>query len=432
MAVTTPRIAIVGAGPAGLMLARILHHNNIPSTVFERDISATARQQGGSLDIHEDSGQQAFHAAGLMDTFRAAVRQGGEATKIMKKDGTVLFDDDGTYKAEETKGDEEQPHAEANDFVKGRPEIDRSVLKDLLIASLPADTIRWGSKVISVTQVPDSKQWKVELANGPQLAPFDLVVGADGGWSRIRSVLSDQKPLYSGVVALDVWAHNVDEAAPDVAALVGLGTCFCWGEDRALIFQRNGEGRKAEARCYACIKTDTEVSPSARELLGLENEADEGDDVDWSDLRVRETFIERNFKDWSAHLKSVYLKMNDSPVFRPLYMLPVGFTWESRPGVTLVGDSAHLMTPFAGVGVNVAFMDALELGQGIAGCVKTGNTDGNGLSEMVQRYEKGMFARSSQDAVKTETIMNLQFRAGGPEQMVKIFSGEESEGATSE
>ncbi|KAJ8117573.1 hypothetical protein ONZ43_g4182 [Nemania bipapillata] len=108
MATTTPRIAIIGAGPAGLMLASILRHNNISCTVFERDSSAVARAQGGTLDIHEYSGQKALDAAGLLDKFRAVVRPGGEAIRILKKDGTVLFEDNGEHESE-TEGDNANP-----------------------------------------------------------------------------------------------------------------------------------------------------------------------------------------------------------------------------------------------------------------------------------------------------------------------------------
>ncbi|KAI1126946.1 hypothetical protein F5Y10DRAFT_243805 [Nemania abortiva] len=416
MARATPRIAVIGAGPAGLMLASILHHNNIPCTIFERDSSAVARAQGGTLDIHEYSGQRAIDAAGLLEKFHAVVRPGGEAMRIIKKDGTVLFEDSGEHE-DEGEGDGADS---ASKFVKGRPEIDRPVLKDLLIGSLSPDTVHWGSRVVSVTPVPGSKKWNIELEDTSNLAPFDLVVGADGAWSRTRALLTETQPVYSGITALDVWLRNVDEAAPDVSVFVGSGNCFLFDRDRALLFQRNGSGREADARCYACVKTDLRTPPDARALLGLEDDAPE---VDWADPRIRERFVERYFGDWFDEAKRNLLAMGELPVLRPLYMLPVGLTWESRPGVTLMGDAAHLMTPFAGVGVNVALMDALELAQGIIGCVSAGTADGEGLVDMLQTYEKDMFARSGKEAAKMEAAMHLQFQEGGAERMIALMSG---------
>ncbi|KAI2643717.1 FAD/NAD(P)-binding domain-containing protein [Xylaria nigripes] len=419
MNITTPKIAIIGAGPGGLMLASILHYNDITCTVFERESSPTARQQGGTLDIHEHDGQQALDAAGLMDEFRASIRLGGDSIKILKKDGTLVF--------ERIEAGEEQQIPGTSRFVKGNPEIDRPVLKGMLIDSLPADTILWDSRVNSLVQVPTSKQWEIELENGSRPAPFDLVIGADGAWSYTRSLLTDEKPFYSGVVALDVLVRQVDQTTPKVSALVGPGNCFCWSEGCALLFQRNGIGSEACARCYACIRTISSIPPSGRALLGLEDAEDEEAEIDWADARMRERFVERHFGDWSADIKRALLAMTDSPVLRPLYMLPVGFTWESRPGITLLGDAAHLMTPFAGAGVNVAMMDALELAQGIVDCLKAGNSDGDGLSAMVQRYEKGMFARSSKEAARTAYFMDLQFRHDGPERMVQIVGEMEQE-----
>jgi 2-polyprenyl-6-methoxyphenol hydroxylase-like FAD-dependent oxidoreductase len=66
-----PRIAIVGAGLGGLVLARILRRHGVASTVYELDAGPDARRQGGLLDLHVGSGQRALHDAGLLEQFRA-------------------------------------------------------------------------------------------------------------------------------------------------------------------------------------------------------------------------------------------------------------------------------------------------------------------------------------------------------------------------
>src|SRR5205809_821255 len=65
------RIAIAGAGPCGLTLARLLQQKGADVRVFELESSTAARNQGGSLDLHEDSGQLALRKAGLHELFLA-------------------------------------------------------------------------------------------------------------------------------------------------------------------------------------------------------------------------------------------------------------------------------------------------------------------------------------------------------------------------
>ena len=89
---TTPRIAIIGGGPGGLMLARLLQLRGIGATVFERDSNANDRPQGGSLDLHADTGQHAFRIAGLEAAFLAEARFEDQGDRLYDHRGLLLFD----------------------------------------------------------------------------------------------------------------------------------------------------------------------------------------------------------------------------------------------------------------------------------------------------------------------------------------------------
>ncbi|OTB02614.1 hypothetical protein M426DRAFT_322536 [Hypoxylon sp. CI-4A] len=422
MTTTTPRIAIIGAGPVGLTLAAILHHNGIKSTIFEREDNATIRSQGGTLDIHTESGQRALAAAGLLPAFKKIARAEGEATRLVRKDGTVVLDEneDRKVQEEEEEGQRKEAEAEAQE-IRGRPEIDRSDLKDLLIAALPRETIRWGKGISSVKPVPGTQQWTLEFLNGSdgeeESGPYDLVLGADGAWSRVRPLLTDVRPFYSGVTALDLWISPANLAKrPDVKAFIGKGSCMLLHTDRFLSLQMHGDG---SARCYASVRTSRELGaevPRTKVLLGMD---DDDADVDWKDERIRERFWEHNFAGWAAEARDAVAAMTERPVLRHLYMLPVGHTWEPRPGVSLLGDAAHVMTPFAGVGVNVGMVDALELAEGILGYVKNGGD----LATVLKTYEEGMFKRSSQDAAVTANMMELEFQENGVDAVLQVMTG---------
>lgn len=162
-------VTIVGAGLGGLVLARVLHVHGIGSAVFDLDADRQARTQGGMLDIHEETGQAALRAAGLYEEFRAKVHPGGEALRVLDKRAEVLLE-------------------QKDDGDGGRPEIDRGDLRDLLLDALPEGTVRWGSKVTDAVPL-DGGRHRVTLADGTTFTT-DLLVGADGAWSRIRPLLS--------------------------------------------------------------------------------------------------------------------------------------------------------------------------------------------------------------------------------------------------
>ncbi|XXG99643.1 hypothetical protein Hte_005984 [Hypoxylon texense] len=467
------KIAIIGAGPAGLTLAAILHRHGIKSTIFERDSSATVRAQGGTLDIHAESGQRAIVAAGLMAEFKKFARPEGDVARIIKKDGTVVLDENEQrheHPPRGSSGEQQQQPREAKrgeeendeEEIPGRPEIDRPDLKNLLLNSLPEGTVRWGKGVKAVLPVEGTEQWTLTFLDSssssdpdPESGPYDLVLGADGAWSRVRPVLTDVRPRYAGVSALDVWMSAEELARrPDVAAFVGGGSAYLCAAGRFVSVQRHGDGG---ARAYACVRTTassttTDVPPSDAALLGLTTATttttdDDGEgeeiDVDWTDERTRRLFLDRHLGDFAPAVRDVLLAMAERPSLRHLYALPVGHRWGPRAGVTLLGDAAHVMTPFAGVGVNVGMTDAAELAGGIVGYVakegrrkegssrkegggeEEGGDGGDGLAEVLRAYEEGMWERSSRDAAFTAKMLEVEFREDGCESIARIMSGEE-------
>lgn len=370
----SPRIAIVGAGPAGLTLARILYINGISATVFDLDAHANDRPQGGTLDLHEESGQAALHAAGLFDKFASVARYDGEDLIVKDRFNTT--------------------HVEMLEE-HGQPEVDRSVLRQLLLDSLPASTVRWGKKLAK------AEVGTLHFADGTSETGFDLVIGADGAWSKVRPLVTTVQPFYSGVSGVDIDIRDVDKRYPELSAMTGRGSHFAWGDEiqQSILSQRTGDG---SIRAYAFsrepeswVKTNT---------------------FDWDDLAQTKEDVCAWLPAWAPELLA-YVRAADSLAPRPLYMLPPGLRWQHRAGVTLIGDAAHLMTPFAGEGVNAAMTDAMKLAQAIT-------QKPQDVNAAVKEYEQWLFPAAEKVTSETWRNLNMVFMEGGIAKFKAMISGQ--------
>lgn len=345
------RIAVVGGGPGGLTLARVLHRHDHPVTVLERDPGRDARPPGGTLDLHQGLGQLALDKAGLLAEFRALSRPEGQAMRILDTDGTVLRDW------------QPRPDDRAN------PEIDRGQLRDLLLGPLD---VQWGRVVTEV--VPQSQDGvRVDFANGRQ-ETFDLVVGADGAWSRVRPAVSAVTPHYTGVTAVETALDDIDTRYPDLARLVGDGSLAVYGVNRSLVAQRGSGGH---VKVYAQFRAPLDWQAS----------------LDLADVEAVRSSVLALFDGWAAPVLALF-RHGTAFARRPLYVLPVSHTWTHVPGVTLLGDAAHLMPPL-GAGANLAMLEGAELAEAIAAA---GPGD---LDQAVRAFEEQMWARAGRWAKRT-------------------------------
>lgn len=339
------RIAVVGGGPAGLTFARVLHRHGHPVTVLEREPGPDARPPGGTLDLHEGMGQLALEKAGLLAEFQELSRPEGQAMRILDTDGTVLRD----WRP--------RPDERAN------PEIDRKQLRDLLLGPLD---VQWGRGVTQVVPGKDRDGVRVDFADGRQ-ETFDLVIGADGAWSRTRPAVSPATPHYTGVTSVETSLDDVDTRHPDLARLIGDGSVAVYGVNRGLVAQRNSGGHvKVGAKFRAPLDWHT--------------------DLDLADVEVVRSSLLTLFDGWAAPVLDL-LRRGTAFVHRPLYVLPVSHTWVHVPGVTLLGDAAHLMPPL-GAGANLAMLEGAELAESLAAAGP------DELDDAVRAFEERMWARA--------------------------------------
>ncbi|KAF4956895.1 hypothetical protein FGADI_3498 [Fusarium gaditjirri] len=414
---TVPPIAIIGGGPCGLMLARLLQTASINFVVFERDGSPTStlRSQGGTLDIHKESGQEALRRAGLHDQFKSLARCDATTMTLMDFQGKFrasFGDDDG--------GD--------------RPEIDRQQLRQLLLNSLPTDRIRWGKILDAVHQKGNGevRDFTLEFRDGSTESGFRLIVGADGAWSKVRSLVTDAKPIYSGKSFIEGRISPDNSQYKLVQRIAGKGTAMAMSAKSSLAVQQ---------------LSDT----SYRIYMGLaapESLTRPGGDADPNDMeKARKTMLGPGgfYEAWTQDLRRL-IEASEGP-WRPwpLYRLDKTLfssgdedeydgrpRWKRVPGIVLLGDAAHLSTP-NGEGVNQAMYDALVLFDQII--AETGALEGSydqrvdteAMERAIVAYEKEMRPRAYDHIQSSIDMEDMMYADDGAQRMIEAFKSAHGE-----
>jgi 2-polyprenyl-6-methoxyphenol hydroxylase-like FAD-dependent oxidoreductase len=371
----TTRVTIVGAGLGGLVLARVLQLNDIPATVYERDGSNEARSQGGQLDLHPDNGQLALEMAGLAAQFRSIVHPGGAAARIVDRHGVVLAEtpDDGSM---------------------DNPEALRGDIRQVLLDSLHPGTVQWGKKLTSSLPLGDGRH-ELTFADGTVIVSSTLV-GADGVWSRVRPLVSDAIPTYSGLSYIDTYLDDVDRRHAGAAKMVGDGALYALEPGRGFLAHRE-RGNRVHA------------------YVVLDRSPEWFDAIDFDDVHAVKARLVAEFDGWAGELKALISDADSKPILRAIYELPDDHRWNRSPGVTLIGDAAHATVPGSD-GANNAMLDGAELGQLIA-------AHPDDIDQALATFEETMFVRSAEAAANGHRDVELIFGSGAPHALANLFNG---------
>lgn len=370
-------IAIVGGGPGGLTLARLLQLKGANVKVYERDFGKEARIQGSIVDLHFDSGLKVMEEADLMDAFKANYMPGADKYRMVDKDVNVLIDE----------------HNQSSDAGFGdehfRPEIDRGALRNMLIDSLLPDTIIWDSQFVSMELINNT--WELQFKNGTT-ASADIVIGAEGYRSKIRPYLTDIQALYSGATIIQGEIDYPEKVCPEIYALVNKANLIAMDNGKTIAVQPRGDGGLT---FYASsLYPEDWIKTSG---------------IDFNDSEQVYAYLVKYYEDWNPIFFTLFEACKHF-VPRPLNYFPLDQNWDTKSNLTLIGDAAHLMPP-SGEGVNTAMMDALDLSE----CFTSGEFEN--VQAAIAAYEKRMRTRAT--LLGIEALEGIKDFASPSEESIK-------------
>jgi 2-polyprenyl-6-methoxyphenol hydroxylase-like FAD-dependent oxidoreductase len=380
MLIQNKKIAIVGGGPAGLTLGRLLQTQNAEVKVYERDVNRNVRVQGSTLDLHEGTGLEAMKRAGLLDEFYQHHRPLASKMLLVDKKLTIKFDD----------------HNFAEITAESRPEIDRAPLRNILLNSLKPDTVVWDSHFMEMEK--QGHGWLLHFKNGKSVYA-DLVIAADGANSKIRPYISEIKPIYSGITLIEGNIYQAHKNVPKLFGFARGGKVMAFDNEQFIGYGTKEDDAIMFVACFKCPENWLTESK-----------------IDFKNKAQVLAFFKKEFAHWSADWEEFFT--NDEVYFtpRPQYYFPFNQTWETQENLTMIGDAAHRMPPFAGEGANVAMQDSFELAE-----VLTSNKFAD-IKTAIAHFEKDMIVRGA--AATKDTLENTErmFSQTALEQMISFFN----------
>jgi 2-polyprenyl-6-methoxyphenol hydroxylase-like FAD-dependent oxidoreductase len=241
--------------------------------------------------------------------------------------------------------------------------------------------------------------WLLHFKNGSSFFA-DMVIAADGANSKIRPYITHIKAFYSGITMLEGNIYEAEKAAPYMNRFLNGGKIMAFGNSKDLFVGQKGNG---DIGFGASFKTDENWATNN----GL-NFADKKQVLNW---------FKTAYTGWSSTWYELFESATTPFIPRPIYCMPLDQTWETLPNLTMLGDAAHVMPPFAGEGANVAMLDALELSEHLtSGKYHT-------LKEAITPFETDMRKRAVVAAAESLENGERMHSEGALKIMLEFFSG---------
>ncbi|MGS2805487.1 FAD-dependent oxidoreductase [Nocardia sp. MW-W600-9] len=375
MATNAPlKIIVAGGGIGGLALANGLRRAGVAVSVHEREVRRTDRLQGFRIHInpHGAAALNELLSLTLFDAFVRAAGQGGNGFGFVTEQFDRLVDFDAT---------------ETVDAATDHYGISRITLRKLLLADL-GDAVRYGSMFERYEHRPDGRV-VAHFADGTTEVG-DVLVGADGGTSRVRAqYLPHAERVDTGIVTISgkyaltdagrdrldprILSHPWSVIPPSgcgmflapheftpttaVTAAGGLPPGLLFDDSQSYVFW-------AFAAKRARFGTDlAELTPAELHATAA-----------------------RMTSGWAPQLRRLVSESDSTTTTLIPIKTSVPIPRWTATTVTLLGDAIHSMTPFAGIGANTALRDA----QLLCRMLIAADRRERGLLDAIGAYEAAM------------------------------------------
>jgi 2-polyprenyl-6-methoxyphenol hydroxylase-like FAD-dependent oxidoreductase len=349
MLLQNKKVAILGAGPVGLAFARLLQQEGVNVKVYERDVNEHFRIKGGTLDLLKDMGQLVFEKAGLLSAYLDNARP--TARRIADMNGHII---------------QILPSSD-------NPEIDRNDLRRILLQSLQSGSVVWNRKFVSLED--QNGTLLLHFENG-SVETADVVVGANGIMSNLRKMITPIPTRYTGTVTITGEVSDYETSCPNFKKIAEEDKIITKDERVFFLSQPKANG---ELYYYVCFRQP--------ESWIRDN------DLNSKNNKQISNFLNELCANWNMAYKELFAATGEFTLL-PLYQVPLE-NWQAHKNITLIGDAAHGMPPYAGVGVNTGLLDALYLYENLTG----GKFDN--IQMAVDNYEKKMFEYASEAQQQT-------------------------------